>query len=114
MINEKCRYCDSELRPALTTFTVVKDVIAYVVKGVPCLECPDCEEVIFDQDTAKKLSQYTSGKILTYRKPLMACVFHWDDPLDLAGQQSLVKTDNRPIVASVGTEKVAALNRWTE
>ncbi|MBI2917254.1 MAG: YgiT-type zinc finger protein [Chloroflexi bacterium] len=103
MESEKCRSCGREMKRSITTFTVAKDTAVYVVKGVPCFQCLDCGETIFDQETALKLSKYTSGKVLAVRKPLTAYLFHWSDPLTEATTPRFTGTENRSVVAPVGT-----------
>lgn len=99
MNTQVCRVCDTELRQSFTTFTVVKDVAVYVVKDVPCLECPDCGEVTFDQETANKLSQYASGRAWPSQRPLSAYVFRWDEPLILLllSETPYAATENKSV-----------------
>lgn len=106
MTNERCRYCNSDMRASDTTFSVVKDVVAYVVRSVPCLECPECGEVVFTQETALKLSKFASGKVYSYRQPLTAIVFRWGDSLEETSVPTSSRTENRSVVNPVGTNKM--------
>ncbi len=63
-----------------TTFTVVKDNDVYVVKSVPCLECPVCGHISFTQSTSKKLDSYVSGRVIP-AKQSKARIFNWGDPV---------------------------------
>jgi YgiT-type zinc finger domain-containing protein len=77
----RCNHCGNILEESKTTFTVVKDNDVYVVKSVPCLECPVCGHVSYTQSTSKKLDRYVSGGV-SPAKQSMALIFIWGDPVE--------------------------------
>jgi len=64
-----------------TTFTVVRNHQVYVTEKVPCLECSVCGHISFSQDTAKRLEEYSSGKVIPFNTSYRAFVFKWNDPV---------------------------------
>lgn len=76
----KCNHCGSSMDESTTTFTVVREHGVYVVKNVPCLECPVCEDVSFSSEVAKKLERYTSGRAIPVRA-IKSWVFNWGEPI---------------------------------
>ena len=75
-----CNHCGSVMEESKTTFTVVRDNDVYVVKSVPCIECPVCEHVSFTQSTSKELDRYVSGGVIP-AKQSRARIFNWDEPV---------------------------------
>jgi YgiT-type zinc finger domain-containing protein len=52
----KCVIChQAETRPGLTTITLEREQLTYVVKHVPAQVCPNCGEAHVDEQTAAAL-----------------------------------------------------------
>ncbi|MBI4334503.1 MAG: YgiT-type zinc finger protein [Chloroflexi bacterium] len=97
----KCNHCGSMMVNASTTFTAVVEGDFYVVQDVPCLQCPVCENTVFEQDVAKKLQLYTSGRVLPARTA-QAWVFNWSAPvIHITKTSGVHSTENVPPEFSV-------------
>ena len=75
-----CNHCGNVMEESKTTFTVVRGNDVYVVKSVPCIECPVCGHVSYTQSTSKKLDRYVSGRV-SPAKQSKARIFNWDEPV---------------------------------
>ncbi|GHU38541.1 hypothetical protein FACS1894105_12630 [Clostridia bacterium] len=47
-----CFYCKGRTKAAVTTHTVNFDGHIIIIKNVPCIECIQCGETFYDNDTA--------------------------------------------------------------
>lgn len=96
-----CSHCGSSMERSKTTFTIEKNGTLYVVEDVPCWECSVCEHVVYEQEAAKELERYTSGKLYPYRYR-QAFVFIWDEPVMEKPIKSLeVTLQNTPLELSI-------------
>ncbi len=101
-----CAHCGNVMNKTTTAFTIAKSGVLYMVEDVPCLECSLCEHITFEQQIAKELENYCSGKFYPnrYRQTL---VFKWGEPmLKMPTEPFEVSTENKYIELSmVGTGK---------
>lgn len=96
-----CVYCDNVMDTTTTTFTVVKKGMLYMVEDVPCFECSVCEHIAFEQQVAKELERYSSGKFYPNRYRT-AYVFKWSQPMVVMATAPLeVSLENRYLELSV-------------
>jgi YgiT-type zinc finger domain-containing protein len=52
----RCVICKGgDVRPGRTSFTIERDDMTLVLKGVPAQVCDQCEEAYFDEGTTKKI-----------------------------------------------------------
>jgi len=99
-----CTQCGNTMGKSMTTFTVSKKGMVYIIEDVPCWECLVCESIVFETGVAKKLERYSSGRFIAYRSR-QALVFKWDEPLVEMKTKSLeVSLQNNPLnLTMVGT-----------
>ena len=88
------------MRQTHTTFTTVKASGVYVVRRAPCFECMNCGQIVFSQDTAKKLEKLTSGRVAA-RGFLNAWTYNWGDPIAETEPAVPAATVNSPILKPV-------------
>lgn len=98
----KCNHCGNIMETSKTTFSVVKDEAVYVVKNVPCLECPNCGDISYSQDTAKELDRYVSGRVIP-AKQSKAWIFQWGDPVVEIPQNEVSTTTASPTIGVMTT-----------
>jgi len=100
-----CNMCDNLMVDAFTTFTVLRDGAVYVVENVPCLECPVCGHISFNQDVAGRLERYCSGRALP-EKTIKAWVYRWGTPIiEIPKWDNKTSTGNIPFPVTIsGTE----------
>ena len=60
MITYLCNRCDTKMDVKTTKVTSVESNAVRVVKDVPCLECPSCGQIIYEQAVEEYLEQYVS------------------------------------------------------
>ena len=104
MIKMRCIHCGCEMVESTTTFTVVRNRVVYVTENVPCLECPICGHISFNQDVSKRLEKYSSGQVVAndfYR----SFVFRWNAPM-IEIMPSSTKTDLIARLTSPRTELI--------
>jgi YgiT-type zinc finger domain-containing protein len=52
----KCLICkQAETRPGMTTVTLERDDLTFVVKNVPAQVCPNCGEAYIDEEITQQL-----------------------------------------------------------
>lgn len=96
-----CVDCGNVMEKTTTAFTIVKKGMLYMVEDVPCFECSVCEHIAFEQQTAKELERYSSGKFYPNRYR-MAFVFKWDEPMvEMPTKPLEVSSENRYIELSI-------------
>ena len=91
----QCPLCSGKYEPTTTTFTLTKPTAVYVVKDVPAVECQHCGHIAFEQDVAKRLERFTSGRIGSARQLLTAWVYQFEDPgYEIPKAAELARTEN--------------------
>lgn len=96
-----CVYCGNVMDKTTTTFTVVKKGMLYTVEDVPCFECSVCEHITFEQQVAKELEGYSSGKFYPNRYRMAFC-FKWGEPMVVMPTKPLeVSLENRYVELSI-------------
>ena len=53
----KCLKCNGEMKQGSTTFTLDTGECCIVIRGVPCLKCDECGEIIYSAEVSDNIER---------------------------------------------------------